>query len=84
MGIFAGYGKDTNAYIVYIQESNTITTSGDVYFPREDSYGDLLVDSDEQDVLDPERSTEGVDGRAEADPLLSTNFDDTLGGPQIL
>ena len=92
MGIFAGYGKDTNAYSVYIPETNAITTSGDVYFPREGSYSDLLVDSDEQDVLDPERSTEGVDGRAEADlerradadPLLSTDFDDTRGRPQIL
>ena len=67
MGIFAGYGKDTNAYSVYIPESNTITTSGDVHFPREDSYGDLLVDPEEHEVLDPEGSTGGVDGRAEAD-----------------
>ena len=84
MGISAGYGKDTNAYSVYIPETNTITTSGDVHFPREDSYGDLLVDSEEQEVLDPERSTEGVDGRTDADPLLSTNFDNTRGAPQIL
>jgi hypothetical protein len=92
MGIFAGYGKDTNAYSVYIPETNTITTSGDVHFPREDSYGDLLVDPEEHEVLDPERSTGGVDGRAEADlerradadPLLSANFDDTRGGPHIL
>ena len=100
MGIFAGYGKDTNAYSVYIPETNTITTSGDVHFPREDSYGDLLVDPEEHEVLDPEGSTGGVDGRAEADlermaeadlerranadPLLSANFDATRGEPHIL
>jgi hypothetical protein len=100
MGIFAGYGKDTNAYSVYIPETNTITTSGDVHFPREDSYGDLLVDPEEQEVLDLEGSTGGVDGRAEADlerraeadlerranadPLLSANFDATRGEPHIL
>ena len=43
-GIFCGYGKDTNAYTVYISSSNTFTISGDVYFPKEDDYLDLLVD----------------------------------------
>ena len=43
-GIFCGYGKDTNAYTVYIPSSNTFIISGDVYFPKEDDYLDLLVD----------------------------------------
>ena len=46
-GIFCGYGKDTNAYTVYIPSSNTFTTSGDVYFPKEDDYLNLLVDEEE-------------------------------------
>ena len=46
-GIFCGYGKDTNAYTVYIPSTNTFTTSGDVYFPREDDYLELLVDEEE-------------------------------------
>ena len=46
-GIFCGYEKDTNAYTVYIPSSNTFTTSGDVYFPKEDDYLDLLVDEEE-------------------------------------
>jgi hypothetical protein len=33
-----------NAYTVYIPSSNTFTTSGDVFFPKEDDYLDLLVD----------------------------------------
>ena len=67
LGIFARYGKNTNAYRVYIPELNTITTSVDVHFAKEESYTDLLVNSEEQKVLDPEGSTEGVEGRADAD-----------------
>jgi hypothetical protein len=47
MAVFGAYGKDTNAYKVYIPETNSITTSGDVYFSRDDSYSDILVDPDE-------------------------------------
>ena len=64
IAIFGAYGKDTNAYKVYIPESNTITTSGNIYFSREDCYSDILVDPDES--ADPDSNNSR---RAEVDPL---------------
>ena len=91
IAIFGAYGKDTNAYKVNIPESNTITTSGDVYFSREDSYSDILVDTDES--ADPNFKSSNGDvegrtdadpvGRAEVDPLQSTESGDTRGRPQV-
>ena len=46
MGIFCGYGRDTNAYKVYLPDSNTFTTSGDVYFSKAEDYAGLLVDEE--------------------------------------
>jgi hypothetical protein len=45
-GIFCGYGRDTNAYKVYLPETNTFTTSGDVYFPKAEDYASLLEDEE--------------------------------------
>ena len=46
MGIFCGYGRDTNAYKVYLPDSNTFTTSGDVYFSKAEDYAGILVDEE--------------------------------------
>jgi hypothetical protein len=91
MAVFGAYGKDTNAYKVYIPETNSITTSGDIYFPRDDSYSDILVDPDESEDPDSNNSNGEVEGRtdadpsgrAEVDPLLSTESGDTRGRPQV-
>jgi hypothetical protein len=91
MAVFGAYGKDTNAYKVYIPETNSITTSGDIYFPRDDSYSDILVDPDESEDPDSNNSNGGVEGRtdadpsgrAEVDPLQSTESGDTRGRPQV-
>ena len=56
MGIFCGYGRDPNAYKVYFPDSNTLTTSGDVLFSKEDDYTGLLMDEEEAEnssVLTP-------------------------------
>ena len=52
MAIFGGYGKDTNAYKVYIPETNIITTSGDDYFSKEEGYISLLNDDEETEESD--------------------------------
>ena len=56
MGIFCGYGRDTNANKVYLPDLNTLTTSGDVLFLKEDDYTGLLMDEEEAEntsVLTP-------------------------------
>jgi hypothetical protein len=91
MAVFGAYGKDTNAYKVYIPETNSITTSGDIYFPRDDSYSDILVDPDESEDPESNNSNGEVEGRtdadpfgrAEVDPLQSTESGDTRGRPQV-
>ena len=91
MAVFGAYGKDTNAYKVYIPETNSITTSGDIYFSRDDSYSDILVDPDESADPDSNNSNGEVEGRTDADPsgrakvdpLQSTESGDTRGRPQV-
>ena len=45
-GIFCGYGRDTNAYKVYLPDTNTFITSGYVYFAKAEDYAGLLEDEE--------------------------------------
>ena len=68
MAVFAGYSKNFNAHKVYIPESNTITTSGDVYFPKEENIGGLLIDKEDiEDMPDPLTSVTIAEGSTMVD-----------------
>jgi len=49
LSYFIGYSNDSNAYEIYIPATGTLTTSGDIYFPK--ATGSLDEEEEEQEEV---------------------------------